>query len=133
MRCAAKFLDQILDKKLLLSPSLYKDTDEQKQRWRHNPSEARTLNKAQFIERLSKNTNITKNQAESLLDAALEIIQSSVSSGEDVKLVGFGTFDRSARKARSGRNPKTGKTLTIPATCVPRFRPGKEFKDLLKK
>lgn len=90
------------------------------------------MNKAQFVEKLSKKANIPKSQAESLLDATLELIQKSVSSGEEVKLVGFGTFDRAVRKARPGRNPKTGSTLVIPAARVPRFRPGKEFKELVK-
>lgn len=89
------------------------------------------MNKAQLIEKLSKKTNLPKTQAESVLDAALEIIQASVSNGEDVKLVGFGTFDRSQRKERNGRNPKTGKAIVIPATTVPRFRPGKDFKSLV--
>ena len=91
------------------------------------------MNKAQLIENLAKKTNLPKSQTETVLDAALEIIQSSVSGGEDVKLVGFGTFDRSARKARNGRNPKTGQAIVIPASTVPRFRPGKDFKTQVDK
>lgn len=91
------------------------------------------MNKAELVEKLSKQTKLPKNQSEHILNTALEIIQKSVSKGEEVKLVGFGTFDRSVRRSRAGRNPKTGTSLIIPAAIVPRFRPGKEFKDLLKK
>ena len=89
------------------------------------------MNKAQFVEKLAQKTNVTKNQAESLLDATLEIIQKSVAKGEEVKLVGFGTFSRSDRKSRKGRNPKTGAPVDIPDSKVPRFKAGKEFKSLL--
>lgn len=89
------------------------------------------VNKADLIDRLAKQANISKNMSEQFLNTALQIIQSSVSAGEEVKIVGFGTFDRSARKARKGRNPKTGVEVTIPATTVPRFRPGKDFKNLV--
>jgi nucleoid DNA-binding protein len=90
------------------------------------------LNKAELIERVSKKTKMTKTQSEIILDAAIEVIQKSVSAGEEVKIVGFGTFDRASRKQRNGRNPKTGTTIVIPASRVPRFRPGKEFKTLVE-
>ncbi|MEQ1879007.1 MAG: HU family DNA-binding protein, partial [Bdellovibrionia bacterium] len=56
-----------------------------------------------------------------------------VSLGEGVKLVGFGTFSLSDRKARTGRNPQTGQTFNLPATRVPRFRPGKDFRQFVAK
>lgn len=90
------------------------------------------MNKAELIEKVSKKTKMTKTQTEIALDAAIEVIQKSVSAGEEVKLVGFGTFDRASRKQRNGRNPKTGTTIVIPASRVPRFRPGKEFKTLVE-
>lgn len=89
------------------------------------------MNKAQLIEKLSEKTGLTKVQSESVLDAALHIIQKSVAKGDDVKLVGFGTFSKLTRKTRKGRNPKTGAPVTIPGAAVPRFKPGKDFKDLL--
>lgn len=89
------------------------------------------MNKAQLVEKLSQKTRMTKTQSEAFLDAALEIIQKSVSKGEEVKLVGFGTFSRIARKSRTGRNPKTGEPVSIPGSKVPRFKPGKEFKNAL--
>ena len=89
------------------------------------------MNKAQLVEKLAEKTKITKLQSELILDATLEIIQKSVSKGDDVKLVGFGTFSRAQRKARKGRNPKTGEVVEIPVQKVPRFKPGKDFKSRL--
>ena len=91
------------------------------------------MNKAQFIEKLSQKTDFTKADTECLLDATLELIEKSVSKGEEIKFVGFGTFDRLTKKSRTGRNPKTGQSLIIPETKVPRFRPGKDFKTLVDK
>ena len=90
------------------------------------------LNKAELVEKVAKRSKLTKAQTELILDAAIEVIQKEVSAGEEVKIVGFGTFDRASRKERNGRNPKTGTTILIPASRVPRFRPGKEFKTLVQ-
>lgn len=90
------------------------------------------MNKAELIERISKKAKMNKTQTENILDAAIDIIQDQVSDGGEVKIVGFGTFDRAARKERNGRNPKTGTSIVIPATKVPRFRPGKEFRTLVE-
>lgn len=89
------------------------------------------MNKAQLVEKLADKMSLSKSQAESFLDATLEIIQKSVAKGDEVKLVGFGTFSRLSRKSRNGRNPKTGAPVVIPGSKVPRFKPGKDFKDLL--
>jgi DNA-binding protein HU-beta len=89
------------------------------------------MNKAQLIEKLSSKTRLTKVQSEVFLDAALEIIQKTVARGDDVKLVGFGTFSSLKRKSRKGRNPKTGAPVEIPGSQIPRFKPGKDFKSLL--
>ena len=90
------------------------------------------MNKAQLIERLAKKTSLTKTQSEAVIDAALEIIQKTVEKGEEVKLVGFGTFSAVQRKAKTGRNLKTGESVAIPGGKVPRFKPGKEFKNQLR-
>jgi len=90
------------------------------------------VNKAELIEKVAKKTLLTKMQSEQVLDAALEVITKAVAKGDDVKLVGFGTFSRTVRKSRAGRNPKTGTTLVIPAAKVPKFKAGKDFKDLCK-
>ncbi len=90
------------------------------------------MNKAQLVEKVAQKTLLTKSQSEEVLDAALEIISNVVSKGDEVKIVGFGTFSRRTRKARPGRNPKTGMSLEIPATRVPKFKPGKDFRDLVR-
>jgi DNA-binding protein HU-beta len=87
------------------------------------------MNKAEFIEKLASKTKLTKSQSEFVFDAAIELIQKTVSKGDDVKIVGFGTFSAVKRKPRVGRNPKTGQTVEIPSQIVPHFKPGKEFKS----
>lgn len=90
------------------------------------------MNKAQLVELISEKTKATKSQSEFILDTALEVIQEALKKGEDVKLVGFGTFSKISRKSRLGRNPRTGETVKIPSTYVPHFKPGKDLKDSLK-
>jgi DNA-binding protein HU-beta len=90
------------------------------------------MNKAQLIEAVAKATKVTKVDAESVLNTALDTIKKSVKKGDDVTLIGFGTFTKSKRKARLGRNPQTGKEIKIPAMVVPKFRAGREFKDAVK-
>lgn len=90
------------------------------------------MNKSQLVELVATKTHSTKQDSEAFLDATLEIIQKTVSKGDDVKLVGFGTFSRCNRKSRVGRNPKTGESVKIPKTSVPRFKPGKDFRSCVK-
>ena len=90
------------------------------------------MNKAQLIEVIAKAANVTKVDAENVMNAAIDSIKKSVKKGEDVTLIGFGTFTKTKRKARMGRNPQTGKEIKIPAMVVPKFRPGREFKDAIK-
>lgn len=90
------------------------------------------MNKAELIESITKATKMTKVDAEAVINTALDSIKKSVKKGEDVTLIGFGTFTSSKRKARMGRNPQTGKEIKIPAMKVPKFRPGREFKQSLK-
>ena len=82
------------------------------------------MNKAQLVEKIAAETKMTKAQSERVLDHCIETIKKTVSKGDDVKLVGFGTFSRGKRKARTGRNPQTGATISIPASKVPRFKAG---------
>lgn len=90
------------------------------------------MNKAQLIEAVTKNTKMTKVDAELVLNTAIDAIKKTIRKGEDVTLIGFGTFTRTKRKARMGRNPQTGKEIKIPAMVLPKFRPGREFKDAVK-
>ncbi len=88
------------------------------------------MNKTELIDRVSKTTGQTKSSVEVTINAAIEIIKKSVRRKEDVTLVGFGTFTISHRKARNGVNPQTGQEMTIPEMLLPRFKAGKEFRDL---
>lgn len=90
------------------------------------------MNKAQLIEKLATDAKVSKTQAETILDYTLENIKKAVKKGDDVKLVGFGTFTKAKRKARTGRNPQTGKAIKIPAAWTPKFRAGAEFKSMVK-
>jgi len=90
------------------------------------------VNKADLVDKVSKQTELTKVQSEQVIDAALEVIAKAVAKGDEVKLVGFGTFSRSIRKSRAGRNPKTGIKLVIPAAKVPKFKAGKDFRELCR-
>jgi DNA-binding protein HU-beta len=90
------------------------------------------MNKAQLIEKIATEANVSKAQAENILDCTINNIKKSVKKGDDVKLVGFGTFTKAKRKARIGRNPQTGKAIKIPAAWAPKFRAGAEFKAMVK-
>ena len=87
------------------------------------------MNKVELVNTLSAKTGQTKRAAEEMLDAVLDTIKDTVSDGDKVTLVGFGTFAMTERSARRGRNPRTGDAIDIPAKKVPRFVPGKDFKD----
>lgn len=87
------------------------------------------MNKLELVQAVAAKTGQTKRASEEMLDTILDIIKDSVSDGDKVTLVGFGTFAMLERSARQGRNPRTGQAIQIPAKKVPRFIPGKEFKD----
>jgi DNA-binding protein HU-beta len=90
------------------------------------------MNKQQLIEKIATESKCSKTFAENIVNCAFENIKKAVKKGDDVKLIGFGTFTKTKRKARVGRNPQTGKEIKIPACWAPKFRPGAEFKTLLK-
>lgn len=87
------------------------------------------MNKGELVDRIAQRATVTKKQADAVLSAAIETIMEAVSEGDKVTLVGFGSFEPRDRKEREGRNPKTGDKMTIPATTVPAFSPGKLFKE----
>lgn len=87
------------------------------------------MNKAELIDQISKDAGLTKTQANEALDSFTSTVVSSLKKGDTVTLVGFGTFSVSQRAARNGRNPQTGATIKIKAAKVPKFKPGKDFKD----
>ena len=90
------------------------------------------MNKAELVEAIAKVTQQTKADTERTLDALIDVVGKNIKKKDGVKLVGFGTFAVSNRKARVGRNPQTGEEIQIPARKVPVFRPGKELKDLVR-
>ena len=87
------------------------------------------MNKTELIEAIATRSKTTKAQTTAMLNELLEVIQQTIASGNDVQLVGFGTFSVTERAGREGRNPATGVTLTIPAKKVVKFKPGKALSD----
>ena len=87
------------------------------------------MNKGELVDAVAHKATVTKKQADAVLSAALETIMETVAEGDKVTLVGFGSFESRERKAREGRNPKTGDKMEIPATKVPAFSAGKLFKE----
>lgn len=90
------------------------------------------VNKAMLVSEVAKKTELPKNKAHEVVDALTETITAALAKGEKVQLIGFGTFEVRERSARKGRNPQTGKTIEIPATKVPAFKPGKSLKEAVK-
>ena len=87
------------------------------------------MNKGELVDAVAEKASVTKKEADAVITATLEAIMDAVAGGDKVTLVGFGNFEPRDRKEREGRNPKTGETITIPATRVPAFSAGKGFKD----
>ncbi len=90
------------------------------------------MNRSDVIARMATDAGISKAAAERALNALVDGIAGALRGGDKVSLVGFGTFSVSNRAARTGRNPRTGATIQIPASKVPRFKPGKGLKDAIK-
>ncbi len=87
------------------------------------------MTKAELIAEMAKNAKISKAAAGKALEALVGGVKTALKKKQRVTLVGFGTFSVSERKARKGRNPRTGKEIKIPARRVPKFTAGKAFKD----
>jgi DNA-binding protein HU-beta len=90
------------------------------------------MTKAELIEKMAKDAGVAKSVAGKALESFIEGVTKSLKKGNKVSLVGFGTFQVSKRKARKGRNPRTGETITIKAAKVPKFTAGKAFKEAIK-
>jgi len=91
------------------------------------------MNRKELLETVLNNkelNHITKKDADRIIQATFETIKKTVKKGEDVSLVGFGTWVRAKRAARTGVNPATGEKIKIPAKKVPKFRAGKAWKDM---
>ena len=87
------------------------------------------MNKQGLVDAVATAASLKKTHAENTIDAVLECISTSLKKGNEVRLVGFGTFRVAQRAATEGRNPRTGETIQIAARKVPRFRAGKELKE----
>jgi DNA-binding protein HU-beta len=90
------------------------------------------MNKSDLIEAVAEAADITKVKAGNAVEAMTDAIAAALRSGDTVSLIGFGTFAVKERAARSGRNPKTGESIAIPASKTPTFKAGKAFKDSIK-
>jgi DNA-binding protein HU-beta len=90
-----------------------------------------SMNKAELINAIADHADLSKADAGRALDAVTDQIKRALKKGDDVSLVGFGTFVVRKRAARSGRNPRTGQTIKIKASKVPAFKAGKALKDAL--
>ncbi|MFW5851562.1 MAG: HU family DNA-binding protein [Bacteroidota bacterium] len=90
------------------------------------------MNKAELIEQIASQSGLSKADSKKALDALTGAITGSLKKGDKISLVGFGSFSKSKRSARTGRNPQTGKTISIPAKNVVKFKAGKELSDSVK-
>ena len=91
------------------------------------------MNKSELITSMAEKSELTKKDAEKALKAFIESVEETLESNGKVQLVGFGTFETRERAAREGRNPRTKETINIPASTVPVFKAGKEFKERVNK
>ena len=91
------------------------------------------MNKAELVAAIAEKAELSKKDSEKALKALIDVVTDELVKGDKVQLVGFGTFEVSERPARSGRNPKTKETITIPASKAPKFKAGKALKDVVNK
>jgi len=91
------------------------------------------LTKAELVEEVAKATQVTKKQAEEIVNTVFQTIVESLRSGKKIELRGFGSFRIRSRGARIGRNPKTGERVEVPPKRIPYFKPGKELKEQLNR
>lgn len=91
------------------------------------------MNKQDLVAKVAETTDISKSKAAEAVDAMIDAIKASLKKGDDVRLVGFGTFSVAKRAATTGRNPRTGEPIKIPASKQPKFKAGKELKQAVNK
>ena len=87
------------------------------------------MNKTELVAAIADKTELSKKDSEKALKAFTDVVAEELKKDGKVQLVGFGTFEVSKRAAREGRNPQTGKTMSIPASKAPKFKAGKALKD----
>ena len=89
------------------------------------------MTKAELVEEVAKESDLTKKDAEVIVQTVLDSITDALQRGEGVELRGFGSFRIRNRSSRQGRNPKTGSDVNVPAKKIPHFKPGKELRDMV--
>lgn len=89
------------------------------------------MNKTELVAAIAEKTELSKKDSEKALKAFIDVVTEELAKGEKIQLVGFGTFEVAERAAREGRNPQTGKTMTIAASKAPKFKAGKALKDVI--
>ena len=89
------------------------------------------MNKTELVSAMAEKSNLSKKDAEAALNAFTDIVSDELKKGEKIQLVGFVTFEVGERAERTGRNPQTGKEMTIPASKAPKFKAGKALKDMV--
>ena len=89
------------------------------------------MNKMELVSAMADKTGLSKKDAEAALKAFTDVVAEELKKGEKIQLVGFGTFEVSERAARTGRNPQTGKEMTIAASKAPKLKAGKALKDIV--
>ncbi len=96
-------------------------------------SKAGVMTKAELVDEVAHVVQLTKKQAETIVNIIFDSIVESLRSGQKIELRGFGSFRLRSRKSRTGRNPKTGEKVDVPSKKIPYFKPGKELKELINK
>jgi len=91
------------------------------------------VNKQDLVAKVADTADLPKSKAAAAVDAVIAAIKGSLKGGDDVRLVGFGTFSVAQRAATTGRNPRTGEPIKIPASKQPKFKAGKELKEAVNK
>lgn len=91
------------------------------------------MNKNELVAKVADQSGLSKKDAERALAAVIDTITAALVAGDKVQLVGFGTFETKQREARTGRNPRSGETIEIPAASLPAFKAGKALKDAVAK
>ncbi|MDM8365397.1 HU family DNA-binding protein [Bacillus thuringiensis] len=89
------------------------------------------MNKTELIQKVAQETGLKRPQASLAVDTLLESIQQALQNGDNVQLIGFGSFEVRERAAREGRNPQSGESIAIPARKVPAFKAGKQLKEAI--
>lgn len=91
------------------------------------------MNKQELVNQVASKADLPKTKAQAAVEAIIDSIKASLKKGDEVRLVGFGTFSVAKRAATTGRNPRTGEAIKIPASKLPKFKAGKELKDAVNK